>query len=171
MILANGAITGGYTLYVNTDHKVVYEYNYFDTDRTVLTSPEPLGDGKVEVKFTFDYDGNDCSAGIGCGGKATLSVNGGDPVSTHIEKTVPARFGIETQDVGMDLMSPTSNDKDYDPPFEFTGGTIEKVTIDLSPASDESDEEMSQEGLITQEGFWDRIIQEVIQQVKLELDS
>ena len=74
--------------------------------------------------------------------------------SKYIEKTVPARFGIETPDVGMDLMSPTSND--YDPPFEFTGGTIEKVTIDLHPASDESDEEMSQQE------FWDKIIQEVI---------
>jgi len=158
VILANRAITGGYMLYVNLDHHLVYEYNYFDTERTVLTSPDPLGDGKVEVKFTFVYDGNDaCEAGIGCGGTANLYVNGEDTVdSKRIEKTVPARFGIETQDVGIDLMSPTSNDKDYDPPFEFTGGTIEKVTIELSPSSPEPDEEMGQQE------FWDKIIQEVI---------
>jgi len=156
VILANGAITGGYTLYVNPDHKLVYEYNYFDTDRTVLTSPDPLpSSDSVQVKFDFVYDGNDaCSAGIGCGGTGHLYVNDVEVDSTRIEKTIPARFGIETQDVGMDLMSPTSND--YDPPFEFTGGTIGKVTIELSPPSPEPDEEMSQQE------FWDRIIQEVI---------
>ncbi len=156
VILANGGIAGGYSLYVNRDHKLVYEYNYFDTERTIITSPEalPTEQKQVQVKFEFDYDGDDaCPAQIGCGGVGSLYVNDlNNPVaSSRFEKTVPFRFGVDTQDVGMDLQAPVSNN--YTPPFEFTGGTIEKVTIDLpapEPVEDMSNEE-----------FWNKIIQKV----------
>ena len=49
-----------------------------------------------------------------------------------IEGTVPSRYGIETMDVGMDLMSPVG--KGYESFYEFTGGHIDKVAIDLCPA-------------------------------------
>ena len=73
--------------------------------------------------FEFAYDG-----GEGKGGKGTIFINGKKVGEGRIEKTVPARFGIDTFGVGMDTGSPVSNT--YKPPFAFNG-KIEKVEIDL----------------------------------------
>jgi hypothetical protein len=52
-------------------------------------------------------------------------------VARNLDKTVVARFGNETFDVGMDEGSPVS--EAYGPPFAFPG-TIRKVQIQLSPS-------------------------------------
>ncbi|EGJ30541.1 MULTISPECIES: arylsulfatase [Moorena] len=138
VILANGGTAGGYSLYVTPDHDLVYEYNYVDVERTLLTDLTPLSSGSTRVKVEFVYDGNTCSAGFGCGGRAFLYVNDmTTPVDcSRIEATFPGRFGVDTQDVGMDLQAPVSDT--YKPPFEFTGGEIEKVTIDIDPSFNET---------------------------------
>ncbi|WP_442854755.1 arylsulfatase [Fischerella sp. PCC 9605] len=123
VILASGGTTGGYTLYIK-DGKLTYDYNYFDIDRYSIASSSPMPTGKVKVRFDFDYDGD----GVGKGGTGKLFINGRQVGQSRIEKTVPGRFGLDTQDVGMDLQAPVS--KAYKPPFKFTG-SIEKVTFDL----------------------------------------
>ncbi len=123
VILAMGGTTGGYSLYVK-DGKLNYHYNWFDLDRTTITSSTPLPKGKVKVRFDFNYDGG----GAGKGGTGTLYVNNRKVAQGRIEKTVAGRFGLDTQDVGMDLQAPVSSD--YKPPFKFTG-EIEKVTLDI----------------------------------------
>lgn len=123
VILAMGGTTSGYTLYVK-NNQLVYDYNWFDIDRYSITSSTPVPSGKVQVRFDFNYDGN----GIGKGGTGTLFINNKKVGEGRIEKTVPGRFGVDTQDVGMDLQAPVSTA--YKPPFKFTG-SIEKVTIDL----------------------------------------
>lgn len=138
VILANGAITGGYTIYIQDDEDgnkaVFYDYNYFDIDRYSVSVPIELKDGSNQVTVKLLYastlDEDKC---FGCGGTATLVVNGISSSPMSIDPTVPARFGVETQDVGMDLMSPASNN--YDSPFEFTGGTIDEIIIDTAPNS------------------------------------
>ncbi|MBV8883286.1 MAG: sulfatase-like hydrolase/transferase, partial [Chroococcidiopsidaceae cyanobacterium CP_BM_RX_35] len=121
-ILAMGGTTSGYTLYIKDD-KLVYDYNWFDVDRYSISSSSPVPAGKVKVRFDFDYDG-----GVGKGGTGKLFINGRQVGQGRIEKTVAGRFGVDTQDVGMDLQAPVSTA--YKPPFTFTG-SIEKVTIDL----------------------------------------
>jgi arylsulfatase A-like enzyme len=123
VILALGGTTGGYTLYIK-DGKLTYDYNWFDLDRTSITSSTSVPTGKVKVRFDFDYDGG----GAGKGGTGKLFINGRQVGQGRIEKTVPGRFGVDSQDVGMDLQAPVSNA--YKPPFAFTG-SIEKVSIDL----------------------------------------
>ncbi|MBO1349882.1 MAG: arylsulfatase [Hormoscilla sp. GUM202] len=133
VILANGGTIGGYSLYVTPEHHLVYEYNYYNTDRTRIESPEPLPTGQVKVKFVFAYDSL-CEEQNGCGGTGGLYIDDftTSVASDRIEKTsAGGRFGFDTQDVGMDLQAPVSDT--YKPPFEFTGGEIKKVTIDLYP--------------------------------------
>ncbi|MEM1368120.1 MAG: arylsulfatase [Cyanobacteria bacterium P01_H01_bin.15] len=122
VILAMGGTTGGYALYVK-DGKLTYHYNWFDLDRTTISSERPLPTGKVTVRFDFNYDG-----GFGKGGTGTLYVNNRKVGQARIPKTVGGRFGVDTQDVGMDLQAPVSSD--YQPPFKFAG-TIDKVSIDI----------------------------------------
>ncbi len=123
VILAMGGRSAGFALYVR-DGKLVYEYNWFDDERTVITSSEPLPAGESKVRFEFAYDGGE----PGSGGTGTLFVNDKQVGEGRIDATVPARFGIDTFGIGMDTGSPVSNT--YKPPFAFNG-QIEKVDIDL----------------------------------------
>ena len=123
VIVAEGGSSAGFTLYVKGG-KLVYEFNWFDEDRYVITSSEPVPAGKSTVLFDFAYDGG----GEGKGGKGTLFINGKKVGEGRIEKTAPARFGIDTFGVGKDTGSPVSNA--YKPPFSFNGD-IAKVDIVL----------------------------------------
>jgi hypothetical protein len=122
VLLAMGGGTGGYVLYIK-DRKLVYEYNYFGYERYIVKSKK-LPTGKVKLKMDFKYDGG----GAGKGGDVTLYVNGKKSGKGRIKKTIPARYSMDTMDVGMDLQAAVSDE--YKPPFKFTG-TIKKVTIDL----------------------------------------
>lgn len=121
VIVSEGGTTGGFTLYVK-DGKLTYDYNWFDLERTSITSATPLPTGKVTVRFDFAYDGG----GPGKGGTGT--VNNRKVGQGTIPKTVAGRFGVESLDFGKDLQAPVSSA--YKPPFRFTGD-IDKVVIDI----------------------------------------
>jgi arylsulfatase len=123
VIVAEGGASAGFSLFVK-DGKLVYEYNWFDEDRTVITSTEAVPAGKSTVSFDFTYDGG----GPGLGGNGRLLIDGKEVGAGRIERTVASRFGIDTFGVGMDTGSPVS--KGYRPPYSFDG-TVEKVVIEL----------------------------------------
>ena len=123
VLVAEGGLSAGFTLYVK-DRKPVYEYNWFDEDRYTIASSEPLPAGKSQVRFVFTYDGG----GMGKGGTGTLYINDKKVGEGRIDKTVAARFGLDTFGVGLDTGAPVSNN--YTAPFPFTG-TIEKIEIKL----------------------------------------
>ena len=151
VLLALGGETGGYSFYIKKNklgqNKLHYTHNYAGTPYDVVSLDDIcsfdnvcMGDD-VTLGFDFDYDSDsaDCEDGVGCPATVTLLVNGNpipdskiQPLSIegipNIPHTVPARYSLETQDVGMDLLSPVSHN--YKSPFEFTG-KINKVTIDL----------------------------------------
>jgi arylsulfatase len=78
--------------------------------------------------FDFKYDG----PGLGKGGTGVLSVDGKEVARKTIPHTVPALFTIdESFDVGVDTRTGV-DDKDYHPPFRFTG-KLDKLTIKLGP--------------------------------------
>jgi arylsulfatase len=127
VLVAEGGLSAGFSLYVK-DGKLVYEYNWFDEDRYTIRSSEPLPTGKCQVKFVFTYDGG----GAGKGGTGTLYINDKKVGEGRIEKTVAARFGLDTFGVGVDTGSPVSTK--YKAPFPFTG-TIEKIEFKLGESS------------------------------------
>jgi hypothetical protein len=66
------------------------------------------------------------------GGTGTLTVDGKQVAQGRVARTMPIRFSFdETFDVGADTGTPVS--LDYDVPFPLTG-TLEKVTVDLTPS-------------------------------------
>ncbi len=123
VIVVEGGSSAGFSLSVQGG-KLVYHFNWFDEDRYVITSSEPMPAGKSTVRFDFAYDGG----GEGKGGTGTIFINRKKVGEGRIEKTVPARFGIDTFGIGMDTGSPVSDT--YNPPFTFNGN-IEKVDIVL----------------------------------------
>jgi hypothetical protein len=63
---------------------------------------------------------------LGKGGTVTLFVNGKKAGEGRVEKTAPARYGMDTFDVGMDLNAPVVRGG-YETPYKFTG-SIGSVT-------------------------------------------
>jgi arylsulfatase len=134
VLVAEGGIVGGFTLYVK-EGRPTYEYNWFTQERYKVTGSQKLPIGACAIRIDFDYDGG----GIGKGGNVSLFVNDKKVAAGRVEKTEIARFSAdETFDVGMDTGSPVSTD--YESPNPFTG-TIKSVRIELRASKLSSDEE------------------------------
>lgn len=128
ILASGGGSSGGYSLYVNEDHQLVFEYKYLEHPTTKILSDKTLPEGQTHVEFVFNYD-DDHNGGTGY-----LYLNNEQVAVDDIEETYPSTFITDSQDVGMDMRAPVS--KDYELPFEFTGGEIEKVTIDIDPLNE-----------------------------------
>ena len=73
VILAQGGLTGGHTLYVK-DGKPKYCYNFFGLERYYAEGTKAIPAGDHQVRMEFTYDGG----GVGKGGIATLYIDGVD---------------------------------------------------------------------------------------------
>lgn len=109
VIVANGANTGGYTLYVK-NNKLFYESN-FCNDRYVLESSKPVPAGKADVSFEYQKTGL-------LTGRGMLKING-ETVAEKDIKTLPVHTANDYFSIGEDAGSLTSNA--YTDKFAFTG--------------------------------------------------
>jgi arylsulfatase len=139
VIVCQGGNMAGWSLYVEQG-KPVYHYNWMGHEHYRVAGNEPLPAGNVLVKLVFDYDGG----GLGKGGNARLTVNGGPAAAGRIEKTVPFVFSMsgETMDVGEDTGAPVGP---YPPGSPFTG-VIRKIQIEVKPALDAKAKQDTAEG-------------------------
>jgi arylsulfatase A-like enzyme len=127
MLNTLGGHFGGYGLYL-VKGKPIFTYNLLALEKFRWEGPQALTAGKHTILFDFKYDG----PGMGKGGTGVLSVDGKEVASKTIPHTVPAIMTIdESFDVGVDTRTGVE-DKDYKPPFRFTG-KLDKLTIKLGP--------------------------------------
>src|SRR5689334_2588603 len=127
MLNTLGGRFGGYGLYL-LKGKPVFTYNLLALEKFRWEGPQALTPGKHTILFDFKYDG----PGMGKGGTGVLSVDSKEVASKTIPHTVPALMTIdESFDVGVDTRTGV-DDKDYKPPFRFTG-KLDKLTIKLGP--------------------------------------
>jgi len=125
MLNTLGGRFGGYGLYL-LKGKAIFTYNFLALERFRWESPQALAPGKHTIVFDFKYDG----PGMAKGGTGALSVDGKEVAKKTIPHTVPAIFTFdESFDVGVDTRTGV-DDKDYQPPFRFTG-KLDKLTIKL----------------------------------------
>jgi arylsulfatase A-like enzyme len=128
MLNTLGGRFGGYGLYL-LKGKPVFTYNLLALEKFRWEGPQTLTPGKHTIVFDFKYDG----PGMGKGGTGVLSVDGKEVARKTIPHTVPAIMTIdESFDVGIDTRTGV-DDKDYKPPFRFTG-KLDKLTIKLGPS-------------------------------------
>ena len=108
--------------------KPVFTYNLLGLERFRWEGPQAITPGKHTILFDFKYDG----PGLAKGGTGVMSVDGKEVARKTIPHTVPALFTIdEPFDVGVDTRTGV-DDKDYQPPFRFSG-KIDKLTVKLVP--------------------------------------
>src|SRR5215471_13483268 len=127
MLNTLGGRFGGYGLYL-VKGKPVFTYNLLGLERFRWEGPQALTQGKHTIVFDFKYDG----PGLAKGGIGVLSVDGKEVARKTIPHTIPSIMTIdESFDVGVDTRTGV-DDKDYQPPFRFTG-KLDKLTIKLEP--------------------------------------
>ena len=131
VLFAQGSRFGGHALYVK-DRRLHYVYNFVGLIEQKIDATEDLPTGeKLILSASFDKDGEDpphVSTGI-------LSLYHGDKkVGEGRIKTQPGKFSIagEGLTVGRDGGEPVTGDYPGERPWAFTGGTIDRVAVDVS---------------------------------------
>ncbi|MCX6460644.1 MAG: arylsulfatase [Actinobacteria bacterium] len=131
VLFAQGGVAGGHSLYVQ-DRRVTYVFNWVGTFLQAITADRDLEPGAHVVTAEFAATGrNDDPAMPGARGTLTLYIDG-DVVGSDEIVTQPGMFCAVGDGlcVGRDDASPVT--PAYVSPYRFTGGTIDKVVVDVS---------------------------------------
>jgi arylsulfatase len=123
VIAAQGGNMAGWSLYVGSDGRPRYHYNWFGHEHSVAVSARKLLPGRHVIVIDHAYDG-----GFGAGGDSVMSIDGEPVGHVRIERSVPVIFSIsgETFDVGLDSGAAVG---DYPHIYRFTG-QIHGVTLE-----------------------------------------
>ena len=127
VLFSHGGRFGGHTLYLK-EGKLHYVYNWLGQVEQKLTSSATIPTGRCILGMRFRMEGRE---GLSPVGMAALYIND-QMVAEQRIKTQPGKFSLagEGLAVGRDGGQPVSSD--YQSPFEFRGGTIKQVTVDVS---------------------------------------
>ena len=131
VLLAHGSRFGGHCLYMK-DNRLHYVYNFVGMTEQKIDADEdvPAGENLI-LSASFDKDGED-PPGVAVG---TLSLYYGErKVGEGRIKTQPGAFGLAGRGlcVGRDLGEPVTDDYPGTPPWPFSGGSINRVAVDVS---------------------------------------
>jgi arylsulfatase A-like enzyme len=131
VLFAHGSRFGGHALYVK-DNRLHYVYNFVGMLEQMIVATEDVPTGeKLILSASFDKDGED-PPGVSTG---MLSLYHGDKkVGEDRIKTQPGKFMIAGEGlcVGRDSGEPVTADFPGAHPHVFTGGTINRVAVDVS---------------------------------------
>jgi len=153
MIVTQGGRFGGYGFYL-LKGKPVFTWNLLDLKRVKWTAPKALSPGKHVLEYDFKYDGMGAAtlafnsvSGLGRSGTGVLKVDGKEVAKITLPKTIPLTLQWdESFDVGADTLTGV-DDRDYQPPFKFTG-TLDKLTLTIDrPKLTPEDEKKLQEAM------------------------
>jgi arylsulfatase A-like enzyme len=131
VLFAQGSRFGGHALYVK-DNRLHYVYNFVGmaVETILATQDLPTGENLI-LSASFDKDGED-PPGVATG---ILSLFHGDTkVGEGRIRTQPGKFSLAGEGlcVGRDSGEAVTDDYPGIQPWRFTGGTINRVAVDVS---------------------------------------
>jgi arylsulfatase len=129
VLFAHGGVAGGHSLYLQ-GRRLHYTYNWLGERIQKISSDAELEPGKHVFTAEFQKTGDEEATGSAVG-TLTLYLDD-DEVGSEEIVTQPGFFALtgDGLSVGRDSASPVSSD--YASPFSFTGGTIDRVIVDVS---------------------------------------
>jgi len=129
VLFAHGGVGGGHSLFLQGG-RLHYVYNWLGERIQKVSSDAELEPGKHVLSASFDKTGDE-EPSMSAVGTLTLYVDDDEVGSAEIV-TQPGMFSLVGDGlcVGRDSASPVS--PDYTAPFPFTGGTIDRVIVDVS---------------------------------------
>lgn len=132
VLFKQGAGHGGYVLYVDGG-RLQFVYNFFGEEEQHVGGPDPLPAGAHVVGVGYARTGTVEGSHTPVG-DVTLYVDGAAVATRPAVKAHPVMFGLAGGgvSVGRNAGQPVSTA--YRAPFEFTGGTIGRIVVDVSGA-------------------------------------
>jgi len=136
VLIAQGGRFGGWTLFVK-DGRVHYDYNYLGLShyRTAAGRLEPGAHAatlEIVLGEPFEISPSLTAMGTtGLGGRAILTVDGGDPVELELPRMIPFNYSLTGEGLCCGHDSETAVSEAYHAPFVFTG-EIGQVTVTVS---------------------------------------
>ena len=131
VLYAHGGVAGGHSLYVK-DGRLRYTYNWLGTKLYDIVADTEISPGHHVFTVAFESAGRSTDPAMpGFAGTSTLYIDR-QKVGEGEIVTQPGNFCLVGDGicVGRDSASPVS--PQYQAPFAFTGGTIDKVVVDVS---------------------------------------
>ncbi len=126
VLFAQGGRFGGHSLFIK-EGRLHYVYNWLGEIEQKVSSDRNVPAGKHVLAARFEREGMD---GPSPTGKVELLID--DEVVGSIPiKTQPAYFSLVGEGLAVGRDSGQAVSKEYRPPFEFTGGTIKQVIVQL----------------------------------------
>jgi arylsulfatase len=131
VLWAAGGIPGGHSLYVKGG-RLHYTFNWIGTTLQDVVGDEELTEGSHVLVAEFVAEGPSGDAAMpGTAGTLTLYVDE-RAVGTSPIVTQPGYFCLTGDGICVGRDSASAVSPNYQAPFEFIGGTIDKVVVDLS---------------------------------------
>lgn len=137
VIFAHGSKFGGHALYIK-EGKLKYVYNYLGVEEQMLTADAELPTGPCVVGFDFTRLRLDSigasSVPNRCVGNGRLHINDKSVARLDEMHTQVGRFTLcgEGLNIGYDGGDNVTNDYSGEAPWRFTGGSIDRVIVDVS---------------------------------------
>ena len=131
VVWAAGGVPGGHSLYVK-DGVLRYTFNWIGTHLQDVVAETPLTAGTHVLAADFVASGPSTNPAMpGTAGTLTLYVDDAVVGSGEIV-TQPGYFCLTGDGICVGRDSASAVTPEYTAPFPFTGGTIEKVVVDVS---------------------------------------
>jgi arylsulfatase A-like enzyme len=137
VLFAQGHKFGGHALYIK-DGKLKYVYNYVGMSEQMITASDALPTGKCVLGVEFIKEGEqkigDSPVPNATTGTTTLYINDQKVGEYKDMKAQVGKFALtgEGLNVGRDGSANVTDDYPGDMPWEFSGGEIKQVVIDVS---------------------------------------
>lgn len=131
VVYGHGGVSGGHALYVK-DRRIRYTYNWVGSHLQQIVADRDLTTGPHVLTAEFAMSGPSTDPDrLGAMGTLTLYVDDASVGSAEIV-TQPAYFNPVGDGICVGRQDGSSVTPDYVAPFTFTGGTIDKVVVDVS---------------------------------------
>jgi arylsulfatase len=128
VIFAHGSRFGGHALFIKGG-KLHYANNFIGMEETKFVSSQDVPTGKLVLGAEFTKTHEE-PRGVANG---TLKLYVNDEVVAEGDlRTQPGKFTLSGEGLVVGRDSADSVSEEYKPPFEFTGGTISNVTVNVS---------------------------------------
>jgi arylsulfatase len=132
VLFKQGGAHGGHVLFLQ-DGRLHYIYNFLGEQEQKLSSPGPVPLGRHVFGVRFERGGTVENSHTPVG-EATLYIDEQAVASLPDVKAHPGTFGLAGASISIGRNSGSGVSSVYKAPFEFTGGSIAQVTVDLSGA-------------------------------------
>lgn len=131
VLYAHGGLAGGHSLYVK-DRRLHYAFNWVGTHLQTVSADRELAPGAHVLTAEFTATGRNADPAMpGAAGTLTLYIDD-QPVGSGEIVTQPGYFCVVGDGICVGRDDASAVTPDYTAPFRFTGGTIDKVVVDVS---------------------------------------